>query len=162
MPEEPQQTSKCCKCTQEIGESSAVNCDKCKSIFHEACVKINDNMLVWHCIICRSGESSNLNVPAPRATRSRSHTSKQSSSKNSGTSSSSKARAVLEAFDEETRLLKKQAREKEALLKENHEKELELVRRKQSVINELTSSSGGSSKSSGKYLSVSSAEKVQN
>lgn len=117
-------------------------------------------MQVWSCIVCSTGRGSNLKPPnAPRSQRSTQRS--RQSSRNSGGTSSSKAKAVLDAFDEETKLLEKQAKEKEDLLKAKHEQQLDLVRRKQNALNQASSSISGSSKASSRGGSMKAAEKVE-
>lgn len=147
----------CAKCKEGITSThNAVSCDKCQSTFHDSCVKFNDNMQVWRCTVCQPEEGITLQVNAPKSMRSR------KSSVFSNTSSKAKQMA-LQAIEEEQALLEKQAKEKEKLLNETHTKQLEMMKKKQEVIQDMASNSGGSSRSSLKDVaSVTGQEKVEN
>lgn len=149
----------CMKCSGMIEPTSpGVSCDKCLSTFHESCVKFNNNMQVWSCVVCQEKEDSHLKPPnAPKSRRSR------KSSRCSSSSSTKARQMMLQSFEEEKELLENHAKEKERLLSDTQAKQLELLRKRQEALQELISNGSGSSRSSFKGVPLdSSADKVKN
>lgn len=124
----------CALCEQLIGELRSWICNNCNIIFHEKCVRQNDNMNAWSCPRCKQ-----LRVPpAPKSRQSSRITVHSNRSKTS-------AEIQLELLDEEANLLAKHREQREQHISEaeksmriQQEKELELLRKKQEIIKSLS------------------------
>lgn len=153
----------CAVCSKTIDdESSTQECEKCNYVYHRACVTINDNVDVWQCPHCSSGKK--LVIPdAPKSRRAKSVISK--------ISNSSVLDAALKAFDEQERILKEQAIEKQKLLVEKemsmnatHEQQRSFMDEKLRFLKEAAIGEGKSKARSGsmssRSKSITSRDKV--